>query len=481
MDMSRTSTDGDSDPSPRRPGRWIVPLVLWSPLIVSAGFLARNGRLIGDDYCNAAAVIQRGVVGATVHLFQTWHGGWAANLAVSGFGWTVLHLPAGVGYVPFVAGTLALLVAVGRGVAITLFPGMGWARWSAVVPGVVTLQLVGLLALGEQQELLFAGLLWQAASLVHLWPTLLTIVLLLAVVELRNHPSHWVTGALILCGALVGGFNFTETAIMAAAAAILAVGCLAAARSGGEALRRTGWRSAGLAVMAGVAFAVMYEAPGTRARQELLAPPPPGTRTKLVLLLDHAQQLLALSLGRTGVLAAVALGVAATVLVRSRARRRMVARRAVALACISAAVGLAGTLLAAGGELASYPAQWHALALIPWWLLAALGAGLCMGVGGIEAGVALRPWAGRLVTGAAVAVPVLASALLIALVALWARPLEARSATWDTGAAAPMASIGDREVPYVRACWTQITDWGYEDGTGLSPRVRPKKASGSRM
>jgi hypothetical protein len=435
-----------------------------------AAFLAANGRFVADDYCNAGRVLSSGVAGASVDLFQTWHGGWTADFVISVFGWLVLHLPSSIGYAPFVLSTFVLVLLAARAAVVTLRPDRSPERtlWSRDVPVMTTLLLFSLAALAEEQELIFGAFLWQAASLIHFWPTLLTLVLLSAIFEVRKRPGWWVTCGLIAGAVVVAGFNFTETAILAAGSAMLALGFLVAHRSVQRSpeTSRTAWRYAGVALVGLVGFVVMYEAPGTAIRRGVLAVPPSSLLTKGGRLVELAGDLTAASLGRPGVLASAGLGVAVAFTARSSSQRSALAGRAAVVVLLSAAIGIGGVALAAAGEVASYPAPWHALALIPWWVIAALTAGVCVGTS-LAAGLdqSRSTLLGRWSTTAAPVMTVVVYLLLGGLLAGWAGTVTARADAWDRGApASPIANVPDREEEWVNTCWSRIVRWGYDGG-----------------
>jgi hypothetical protein len=319
----------------------------------------------------------------------------------------------------------------------------------------------------RDQDLIFGGFLWQAASVVHLWPTLLSVVLLVGVFEHRRASGWRVTSGLVLAAAVVSGFNFTETSILAGAATMLSIGSMVAARLLPKRkiqVRLAMWYAmiAGVAV---IAFAVMYRAPGTAVRQATLGVPPSSLAKKASQFQEYVGTLTAAALGRPALLLAVVLGVCVALMARPIADRRALADRAALVSVASGAIGLLGIALAAAGEVASYPAPWHAFALIPWWLVAAVGVGICLGavivtaLEGVEARGLLPPL--RLLT---VVVPVLLSVLLAVLIVAWAGPLSARAASWDSGRTARIAGLEDREAPWIASCWSQIVDSGYSAG-----------------
>jgi hypothetical protein len=451
--------------------RWVggrqiaLSVVLWGTLTGTVAFLSLNGRLAADDYCNASRTATLGVAGATKNLYETWHGGWSADLIISIYGFLVLHLPATVGYLPFVLSTVLLLVLAARSAVVALgIPGLPRSTlWMQFVPAVATLLIVGFIAYARDQDLIFGVFLWQAASVIHLWPALLTVVLLVGVFELHRSSGWKVTGGLIIATIVVSGFNFTETSVLAAAAGLLAGGFLVAERMhpGHEVHRRLATRYAMVAAVSAICFVAMYAAPGTAVRRAALGVPSYSLAQKAAMFERYVGTLTGAALGRPALLLAVALGVGIAFMVRPGADLRLLAERAALVAVSAGGIGSLGIALAAAGEVASYPAPWHALALIQWWVVAAVGVGICLGATIVtaleraDATVLLRPL--RALT---VLVPVLLSLVLAVQMAAWSGPLTARAAAWDNGNLAPIAGLADRDEPWIATCWSIIVRSG---------------------
>lgn len=451
-------------------------IALWAPLVGLTAFLAVNGRLIADDYCNASRAGLKGVAGATGWLFNSWHGGWSADLVASSYGWALLQLPARFGYLPFVLTTMALIIVAARSASIALALAESGERalWKLYVPILTTVMILGFVSLSRNQDLLYSAFLWQAASIVHLWPTLLALVLLTAVFESRHRGGWRVNVVLFVATVFVAGFNFTETAILGVGAGVLGLAGAVAARSAveGAVAARLAQRFAVMALVALLSFAAMYGAPGTAIRRTALPSDQSGPVARISHFQDLVGNLAGSALGRHGMLLAILTGLGLVLASVTPAARAVQARRAAAVAIALGTIGSLGVLLAAGGEFASYQAPWHSFALIPLWMLAAVAVGMCLGDvvargldGSFVGGLAPR------ISSLARLLPLTVGVILVLQIVWYAGPLTGRVAAWDRGEAAPFAGAADREEPWVRDCWSEIQESGYVASPLRVPRT----------
>lgn len=450
--------------------------LLWASVVGAVTFMGVHGRPIADDYCNAVRVERLGVFGAAESLFNTWHGGWSADLVISFYGRLIVGLPFGWSYFPFALTTLALLVLAARAVVVGLGTGRDRdpATWLLNVPLLTVLFLVGIASSSRGQDLLFGAFLWQAASIVHLWPILLGIILLFATLELRQYSRRGADVALVAGAVVVSGFNFTETAVFGGAATMLAVGTgvvAASALDSKAALRRTARRYALSGLVAVVSFAVMYLAPGTGIRRGFLEAPEAvddGIISRFVRFQELVTAVVSTSLGRHGVILALVLGVGLGILSRRSGVYAIDVGRAAVVAVSAAMVAGVGVLITAAGQVASYPAPWHTLALIPIWIICALTLGVVVGAVLPVDGVRV-PGLGSVAQG----LPVVVALVLALHVAGYAGLLTARSSLWDSGAPAPIAGLPDREAGWVKGCWEELQPAAALATAGVSGRDRP--------
>lgn len=429
------------------------PMVAWTGFSGILVFLGLSGRLIADDYCNASAAVELGVVGAAQNLFATWHAGWSTDILVSASGYLTAHLPAEISYLPFVVTTGILLLIGSRAIAVAL--GLdGPAMWRTYVPTLAIALLLAMFSVTRSQDLLYQGVLWQAASVAHLWSILLSVALVILVWERRQSKGAATTLGLLAAAAVVSGFNFSETTILACAAVLLGIAWLLAARhaTDGSVARVTGARYLGVAAVAIGSFVVMVFAPGTAARRDSFPPPERDLLGKITHLQELTGNLLSDSLGRHGIVLAFVAGVALALGLPSatRAPRRSAQTALVSLGFAAAATG--GVVVAAAGQFVSYPASWHALPLVVLWGAASLGFGMTLGDALVSP---LHDAGNRIVQQARLGSLTVSSVIVLIAVlqiAWFAGPLLDRAAAWDRGDPAPIAGADDRGTPWVQAC-----------------------------
>ena len=149
----------------------------------------------------------------------------------------------------------------------------------------------------------------------------------------------------------------------------------------------------------------------------------------------------------------VALAVTAT-----SAGSHVPSRRAAVVVLGAGVTATLGTIVAAGGAFFSYTAPWHVFALIPLWVVAAVGVGVCLGSALISSHDNEAPQVPLAGVVAARWLPVVVAAGLLLQLGWYLGPLSARTAAWDRGEPAPIAGIADVEASWVRVCAVELEE-----------------------
>lgn len=443
----------------RRPRRLPVDvlLVFAVALTLTLGMLvvATQFRPISDDYIHIGRVIELGVVGSTADWFITLLPGIPGVFLMSSFAWWASEAPWGAAYVPYVALVCSVLYLLG---VVVLWPlvqaGRRWVAWmlAAAFP---PLWLLSIGNLFPQHDVINAyGMLgWFSAGYrVHLPVLIVTFFFLI---------NCWKGG--VRSGLLVGflGGFLLAMSFLNVLPDMIAYLLIAAGTAGYLAWqacseRASQW-SPGVLINLTFAFgiagglAALFVSPGTAARTErhpLQFTWESAPSTALYQLTVFLREMMNISNGLV-LIAAVSLGL--YLAVRQSPAQRLLVQRTMGLRAVQA-VALTVLLIGSGvvGETLTYGAVFHRWAVLQVEFIAIMLVGLLIGQ---RLARRFTPESTR------IAAPLVTIAILtVALVPLLnvAQLAIDRRETWETGEAAPVSFLEDREQAGLREWWAVI-------------------------
>jgi hypothetical protein len=433
---------------------------------------SRDLRPIADDYCNAARVTVHGVVGATWNLFTTWHGGIVGDFLVSLLAWPLTASPWVIAYVPFFFLTVSLVMLGNASVL-----AWGWVGIFSRLRVTLALGPIALLAFvisfwgtgvdDRERFLTYATLGWQAASLLHLMPVLLSMLLFSLLVQTPSWPAPRRRAVALIGGILVANLNMSEslgTFSLFTAAGLLVVPMLGSAyRPARESLLL----AAGGAVASGL---LIYVAPGTQERAEFFPDRGPleTFRNALGTVASGFRDAWGGVIGSPGLYLTLLMFMATGLLLGRRVASEkpsampVIERKLVLLTLTFAVYSLFGLLAALAAESASYVSEWHSISPLAAMVLSAATGGSVLG---LRMGKA-RPQAAWQVP-IAVVIMIGAFGLGVRDVHGVVRLVEERQASWSRGPA-PLGTLIDRQA-WAKSCWRDLAR-GREPTTGAVTR-----------
>lgn len=416
----------------------LVPIFLSIPLM----------RPIADDYAFAANIASRGLFSGSMYWYSEQFGGVTFNFLSSLFIAPLVAWPWGVSYLPFV---LSLLLIVFGGVWIvtgTLFRRLSVPVSLGTALAGVSLWVLAVGNIGPAHDVrtLFGHFNWISASyrVIAVW---LFIISLLVLRHLRSRPTWVAIGIGLLLGLVVGLNLVFETLAFLFVAIVIMIG--ASSRRYREAYASHLPALLGFTAGLLLALPVMLLSPGALKRAETFSPGGHLSPANMAWELQSYLREIANPSMAVVFLAALCM----TLLIVRSGQKMDTHQHERTTLLVYVLLALTGALVVFGslGSQLAYSAVWHKWAALQSMFLLVV-------VLGVRVGVGLAPMTGlhRLKTWwIGVTFYVCLASTLIPSIALLRLESE-RNLVWESGRAAPLDYMSDREAPTTEQAWNTV-------------------------